>query len=74
MPGGERSTHEAVRHHRQAAARGRRDLLHPGPRPVDTRVERGPRLAIRRRVVGLEHVEAELRVRFAAEIAEVPLA
>src|SRR5439155_67415 len=31
MPGGERSTHEAVRHHRQAAARGRRDLLHPGP-------------------------------------------
>src|SRR5262249_51445247 len=53
---------------------GRRQLLHASPRPVDPLVEHRPGLAVRRRVVRLEHVEAELRVRPAAEVAEVALA
>src|SRR5262249_4724827 len=73
MAGGERAAHETVRHDRQAAARGRRQLLHASPRPVDALVEDRPGLAVWRRVVWLEHVEAELRVGPTAKIAEVSL-
>src|SRR5262245_34460385 len=37
-------------------------------------MEDRPALTVRRRVVGLEHVEAELRIRPAAKVAEIPLA
>src|SRR5262245_3886260 len=47
--------------------------LHARPRPIDAGVKDRPRLAARRRVVRREHVDSELRIRRAPEIAEAPL-
>src|SRR5262245_2754111 len=75
MAGRERAAHQPVGHDRQAAARRRgHELLHARPGSVDPLVERGPRLAVRRRVVERERIERELGVRLATEIAEVALA
>ena len=43
------------------------------PSAVDARVEHLPRLAVWRRIVRLEHVEPEIGVRGAADVAEAPL-
>ena len=62
-----------MRHHRDRAAGRARDGVHARPDALHARVEDLPALALGRRVVRREGIEAELRVRAPAEVAEVPL-
>ena len=65
---------EAVRHDGERAARfGRVARGSHSKREQDARLEGGDALALRRLVAGREGIEAERRVRAAAEIAEVAL-
>src|SRR6266852_7480130 len=73
VPAGQRSTDETVRDDGEVSlGRGGR-LLHEHPGAIDASVEDLPAFTVGRRIARREHVEAELRIRRAANIAEIAL-